>query len=225
MEPILELINLKKNYCQGDNNLEVLKGINFSLYPGELVALVGSSGAGKSTLLQITGLLDTPSSGEVILDGCDCSNATDDQRTKWRQKSLGFIYQFHNLLPEFTALENVAMPMLVAGYAFDQARSRAKILLESMNLGHRMDHRPTKMSGGEQQRVAIVRALANQPKILLADEPTGNLDPDTAEQVFQELVAIARQTKLGSIVATHNMDLAKRMDRIIKIDHGILVEI
>lgn len=225
MKPVLELVNLKKNYNQGDNTLNVLKGINFKLHPGQLVALVGSSGAGKSTLLQITGLLDTPSSGNVIINDQDCANATETQRTKWRQESLGFVYQFHNLLPEFTALENVAMPMLVAGKTFFEAKSRAKFLLESMGLNHRLEHRPSKMSGGEQQRVAIVRALANTPKILLADEPTGNLDQDTAEQVFQELVTIARKTNLGAIVATHNIDLAKRMDRIIKIDHGLLIEV
>jgi lipoprotein-releasing system ATP-binding protein len=219
----LELHNVSHTYHQGDEDIHVLKEINFGLNPGEVVALVGPSGSGKSTLLQIAGLLETPTSGSVLIDGKDCGSLSDYERTEIRKKVNGFIYQFHYLLPEFTALENVIIPQIIAGVAKKTAKERALHLLERLHLSHRLKHRPAKLSGGEQQRVAIARALANKPKILLGDEPTGNLDPVTAELVFGELMTLAKEQNVAALIATHNMDLAKKMTRSVYLKDGTLI--
>lgn len=222
--PVLELRNVTKHYKQGKNGLEVLKGVDFLLHTGEATALVGQSGSGKSTLLQIAGLLDKPSSGQIFIGGRDVSLAKDEQRTSIRRDFIGFVYQYHNLLGDFSALENVMMPMLIAGKSKNHARERATYLLEKMRLVHRIKHRPAELSGGEQQRVAIARALANEPKLLLADEPTGNLDPDTAEEVFCMLLKVINETGLSALIATHNMELAERLKRKVKLHNGRLEE-
>ena len=187
--------------------------------------MVGPSGAGKSTLLHTAGLLETPDSGQVIIDGSDCAGMSDDERTRVRRASMGFVYQFHQLLPEFSALENVAMPQMIRGKSRRQAQSRARELLSAVGLGERVDHRPAELSGGEQQRTAICRALANAPRLLLADEPTGNLDPSTADLVFSELVALIERTGVAALIATHNMELAARMHRVLRLEGGVLVEV
>ncbi len=192
--PVLQLAGLTRTYRQGNRAVQVLAGAYADLYPGEAVALVGPSGAGKSTLLHIAGLLETPDSGRVIVDGRDCSSMSDDERTRIRRTTMGFVYQFHQLLPEFSALENVVIPQMIRGCSRRQAEARGRELLAAVGLGHRLDHRPAELSGGEQQRTAICRALANSPKLLLADEPTGNLDPATAEQVFSELIELVVRT-------------------------------
>ncbi len=220
---VLELKNVIKNYRQGKQNLEVLSGVNLEIKEQEIVALVGQSGAGKSTLLQIAGLLDKPSSGKVILNGINASKANDDTRTELRRDYIGFVYQYHNLLGDFSALENVMLPMLIAGKAKDVARERAVMLLEKLHLAHRLNHRPAELSGGEQQRVAIARALSNSPKLLLADEPTGNLDPNSAEEVFAMLIDIIKETGLSALIATHNMELASRMNKQLRLKKGVLV--
>ena len=195
------------------------------LRAGEAVALVGPSGAGKSTLLHIAGLLETPDSGQVIIGGRDCARMKDDERTRVRRAQMGFIYQFHQLLPEFSAVENVAMPQLIQGRSKPQARARATELLTALGLADRLDHRPAELSGGEQQRTAIARALANTPRLLLADEPTGNLDPPTADVVFQELIELIRVKRVAALIATHNYELAARMDRVLRMDGGQLIEL
>lgn len=220
---VLELKNVIKNYRQGKQNLEVLSGVNLEIKEQEIVALVGQSGAGKSTLLQIAGLLDKPSSGKVILNGINASKANDDTRTELRRDYIGFVYQYHNLLGDFSALENVMLPMLIAGKAKDVARERAVMLLEKLHLAHRLNHRPAELSGGEQQRIAIARALSNSPKLLLADEPTGNLDPNSAEEVFAMLIDIIKETGLSALIATHNMELASRMNKQLRLKKGGLV--
>jgi len=220
---VLELKAVERTYGQGDSMLSILKGANFSMKSGETVALVAPSGTGKSTLLHIAGLLERPSSGEVIVSGHDCGEMSDDQRTAVRRSEIGFVYQFHHLLPEFTALENIMMPQLIAGLAKKEAAERADQLLSYMRIGHRATHRPAELSGGEQQRVAIARAVANAPVILLADEPTGNLDPDTAGYVFEALNALVRQSGLAAMIATHNHDLADLMDRKITLEDGKVV--
>ena len=224
-EPILELKNLSRSFKQGGQKLEVLRGVNLEIKKGEIIALIGPSGAGKSTMLQITGLLDQPSSGEIYLDGQKCSKSGDALRTILRRDYLGFVYQYHNLLPDFDATENVMMPMLISGVSNALARERAEKLLKRLGLAKRLKHRPAELSGGEQQRVAIARALANTPKLLLADEPTGNLDPKTSEAVFAELIAIVKETGLSALIATHNMELAKQMDRVVMLQNGMLVEV
>lgn len=216
----LELKNIYKTFFQGDCVLEVLKGINVTIFPGEMVALLGQSGAGKSTLLQISGLLDTPSEGHIFVGGTSCQGLKDYDRTQLRRQYIGFVYQFHHLLPEFSALENVMIPQLISGRSKAFARERAMELLQQLNLSRRFHHRPRKLSGGEQQRVAIARALANNPKLLLTDEPTGNLDNQTAEVVFQELLEMVKETGLSVLIATHNLELAKKMDRIMVIKDG-----
>ena len=221
--PTLELKNLRRSFKQGGQTLEVLRGIELDIEKGEVVALIGPSGAGKSTLLQIAGLLEQPSKGEIYLDGLKCSKLSDAMRTSLRRDYLGFVYQYHNLLPDFDAVENVMMPLLIAGVNPKAAREKAEKLLKRLGLGKRLKHRPAELSGGEQQRVAIARALANTPKLLLADEPTGNLDPKTAESVFAELIAIVKETGLSALVATHNMELAKQMDRVVELKDGVLV--
>lgn len=222
-QPILQVQNLKKAFPQGDHgSLEVLKSINFELYPGEIVALVGSSGSGKSTLLHILGLLEQASSGTVYFDAKDVSTLSEKERTELRRSHVGFVYQFHHLLPEFTALENVVLPQLLAGTSASKAKNRALKLLQSMGLEDRQDHRPSKLSGGEQQRVAILRAIANEPKLILADEPTGNLDEITSERVFQELLTMVRGTQMSALIATHDLSLAKKMDRVLHLQKGVI---
>lgn len=222
--PALRLENLERGFTQGDRRIDVLKETSAVFYPGETVALLGPSGAGKSTLLHIAGLLERPDSGEVIINGVDCGTLTDSERTRVRRMDVGFVYQFHHLLPEFSALENVMLPQLILGRTKSEAETRAKELLGALGLSDRWLHRPTELSGGEQQRVAIARAVANQPKLLLADEPTGNLDPHTAERVFGALMRLVNEEGVAAVVATHNLDLAARMDRILRLTDGHLAE-
>ena len=221
--PVLELEGITRTFKQGKRALEVLKGAELRVGSGEVVALVGPSGAGKSTLLQIAGLLEQPTSGDIRIDGQSCVGLGDDDRTKIRRYNIGFVYQYHHLLPEFSALENITIPQIIAGIDKSTARSRARELLDWMGLVERANHRPGQLSGGEQQRVAIARALAASPRVLLADEPTGNLDPDTADDVFGVLMHLAKGAGLAALVATHNPDLARRMDRIVRVENGILV--
>ena len=206
----------------GSRRLEVLRGVDLTIKAGEIVALVGPSGAGKSTLLHIAGLLEKPDSGQVVLDGHDYSQAGEAARTQARRAYLGFVYQFHHLLPEFSALENIVLPQMIAGLSRRQAGARAADLLRMVGLEARANHRPAKLSGGEQQRVAIARAIANVPRLLLADEPTGNLDPGTAGHVFEQLRGIAKAAGLAALVATHNLDLAGQMDRVLTLRDGHL---
>lgn len=219
-EPLLRLQGIEKSYRDGD--IAVLRGVDLSLQPGEVVALVAPSGAGKSTLLHIAGLLDTPDAGSVNLGGVDMTGLPDRARTAARRRDIGFVYQFHHLLPEFTAAENLVLPQLANGVGRTEATVRARGLLESVGIGARADHRPAALSGGEQQRVAMCRALANRPKLLLADEPTGNLDPETSDLVFGALMGLVRETGLSALIATHNHDLAGRMDRTLRLEHGAL---
>jgi lipoprotein-releasing system ATP-binding protein len=220
--PALELVGVRRVFRQGGVDLTVLDGIDLALQAGELVALVGPSGAGKSTLLHVAGLLERPTGGEVRIDARQCGGLSDERRTILRRTTLGFVYQFHHLLPEFSALENVVIPQMIAGVPRDAARAKAAELLRRVGLGERLGHRPARLSGGEQQRVAIVRALANDPKILLADEPTGNLDHATAEGVMATLIEVTRETALAALIATHNLDLARRLDRIVTLEDGKL---
>lgn len=220
----LELSGVRRVFRQGREKLEVLQGASFKVSGGEIVALVGPSGAGKSTLLQIAGLLERPDDGEVLIDGAACLRLSDTQRTELRRRAIGFVYQYHHLLPEFSALENVVLPQMIAGISKSKAREKASALLTSVGLADRLSHRPARLSGGEQQRAAIARGLANEPSILLADEPTGNLDPDTADGVFAQLMGLVREGGLAAVIATHNMDLAQRMDRILRLEHGRIVE-
>lgn len=220
---LLKTENLQRIYQQGGENLTVLHNADIEIKSGEIVALVGPSGSGKSTLLQMTGLLDRPTSGRVYIAGEDATGGDDETRTAMRRKFIGFVYQFHYLLPEFTALENVVIPQMIAGADKKDAEEKAKELLARLKLDHRLDHRPARLSGGEQQRVAIARALANGPKLLLADEPTGNLDPETSNGVFEMLTDLVRSTGIGAMIATHNMDLAERMDRILELKAGRII--
>ncbi|MET0840627.1 MAG: ABC transporter ATP-binding protein [Methyloceanibacter sp.] len=224
MSPVLRLERLERAYTQGNRRIDVLKGASASFSPGETVALLGPSGAGKSTLLHIAGLLERADSGQVLINGIDCAQLSDTEQTRMRRIEVGFVYQFHHLLPEFSALENVVLPQLILGVTRDNAEARAKDLLGSLGLEERWDHRPAQLSGGEQQRVAIARAVANGPKVLLADEPTGNLDPPTAERVFEQLLKLVRQSGVAAVIATHNLDLAARMDRTLRLMDGRLVE-
>jgi lipoprotein-releasing system ATP-binding protein len=221
---VLRLTDVRRVFDQTGNALEILRGASCLVQAGQLVALVGPSGAGKSTLLHIAGLLEQPTSGSVQIDGTEASKLDDKGRTELRRNAIGFVYQFHRLLPEFSALENVIAPQMIAGISRRDAAVRAQALLDRVGLGKRASHRPGKLSGGEQQRVAIARALANRPALLLADEPTGNLDPKTAEGVFAVLRELIAETKLGALIATHNVDLAKRMDRIIELKDGLLID-
>ena len=220
---ILELRNVTRSFQQGGETLHVLNGIDLTIRRGEVVALVGESGSGKSTLLQIAGLLDTPTSGDITIEGVQASQASDAERTRLRLQHLGFVYQFHHLLPELSARENVAVPQMLAGVSYEEATAQADALLVSLKLGARLSHRPGALSGGEQQRVAIARALAGGPSLILADEPTGNLDPATSESVFAMFMSLARSQKLSLLVATHNMDLARRMDRIVSLRAGGII--
>ena len=218
----LSLRGIRRTFQQGDRKLEVLRGVSLDLKAGEIVALVGQSGSGKSTLLHIAGLLERPDGGEVIVDGKSVDKAGDGARTALRRRFLGFVYQYHHLLPEFSALENVMLPQMLNGLSRSQSRVRADALLSMVGLKERADHRPGRLSGGEQQRVAIARAVANAPRVLLADEPTGNLDASTAETVFRQLLALVRETGMAALIATHNPDLAARMDRTLHLREGVL---
>ena len=223
MSELLRLENVSRRYKEGEGQLEIFRDLNMVLQAGEVVALVGQSGAGKSSLLHMAGLLEAPSAGEIYIAGQAVSRLSDQDRTRIRRDMIGFVYQAHHLLPEFNALENVIMPQMIAGKSRSDAGLEAKRILTALGLGARLTHRPAQLSGGEQQRVAIARALANKPKILLADEPTGNLDPKTAGGVFDSLIAITRAQGVGALIATHNFALAARMDRALLLDEGRLV--
>jgi lipoprotein-releasing system ATP-binding protein len=222
MSEALKLDGIARSFIQGARTLEVLKGADLAIQPGEIVALAAPSGAGKSTLLQIAGLLDTPTAGTVSIEGQQVSGLDDAARTSARRRLLGFVYQFHHLLPDFTAEENLAIPLMVAGQGKAAALFRAAELLDRVGLTERRGHHPSELSGGEQQRVAICRALVNRPRVLLADEPTGNLDPETAGRVFDMLLEVVRETGLAALIATHNHDLAGRMDRTVRLEGGVI---
>jgi len=222
VEPALELRGVRRVFNSGGAEIVVLNGVDLALQPGEVVALVGPSGAGKSTLLHVAGLLERPDGGKLLIGGEDCHGLSDERRTLLRRSELGFVYQFHHLLPEFSALENVMLPQMIAGIGRARAREKAAALLAGVGLAPRAGHRPARLSGGEQQRVAIVRALANDPKILLGDEPTGNLDHATGEAVLDTLLDLVRRTGLAALVATHNLALARRLDRIVALEDGRL---
>ena len=222
---VLKLEGLQRSFKQGEREIRVLSGASAELFPGEAVALVGPSGAGKSTMLHIAGLLESPDQGSVMIAGRDCAKLDDGERTRIRRAEMGFIYQFHQLLPEFSALENVALPQMIMGRSRAEAGARATELLSGMGLGQRLDHRPAQLSGGEQQRTAICRALANKPRLILADEPTGNLDPKTSELVFQELIGLFKREGVAALIATHNLELASRMDRVLRLENGLLIEV
>jgi lipoprotein-releasing system ATP-binding protein len=223
--PILRLAGLRRTFRQGHREIRVLDGASADIYPGQAVALVGPSGAGKSTLLHIAGLLEAAEGGSVVVDGRECMGLSEGERTRVRRYAMGFVYQFHQLLPEFSALENVIIPQLIFGRRNSDAKKRAKALLSSVGLGERFHHRPAELSGGEQQRTAICRALANEPRLLLADEPTGNLDPRTSERVFEVLLELVHRTGVAALIATHNLDLAARMDRTLQLAEGHLHEV
>ena len=223
-QPALFLSRVERRYQQGDGFLHILDGADLAIWPGEIVGLVAPSGTGKSTLLHVAGLLERPDGGEVYVGGQPTADMDDSGRTRLRREEIGFVYQFHHLLPEFSALENVVMPQLIRGFDRREARERATELLSFLGLSERLRHRPAELSGGEQQRVAIARAVANTPRLLFADEPTGNLDPETAAHVFQTLVAIVRASGLAALVATHNLDLAARMDRRVTIRDRLVVQ-
>ena len=220
--PALFFARVERRYKQAEGALEILRGADLAIWPGELVALVAPSGAGKSTLLHLAGLLERPDGGEVYVGGQPTAAMSDAERTRFRREEMGFVYQFHHLLPEFSALENVVMPQLIRGLKRTEAKARAAELLGFLGLKDRLPHRPADLSGGEQQRVAIARAVANGPRLLLADEPTGNLDPQTADHVFGILLALVRASGLAALIATHNMDLAARMDRRVTIRDGLI---
>ena len=221
-EPVLQTTDLRRTFVQGDARIEVLRGVNLAVQPGEIVALLGPSGSGKSTLLQAVGLLEGGFDGSIRLNGREAAKLSDAGRTELRRDALGFIYQFHHLLPDFDALENVIMPQIIAGADPEAARERAKDLLSKLGLGARLDHRPSKLSGGEQQRVAVARALANKPPMVLADEPTGNLDESTADKVLAEFLNLVRGEGSAALVATHNERLAAKMDRVVRLHEGHL---
>jgi lipoprotein-releasing system ATP-binding protein len=222
-EIVIELKSVERHYGQGARRLTILNGVDFALHRGEMVALVAPSGTGKSTLLHTAGLLERPDAGDVVLNGRACGRLSDDERTAIRRNDIGFVYQFHHLLPEFSAIENIMMPQLIKGLSKAEAKTRAAQLLDYMQIGKRGSHRPSELSGGEQQRVAIARAVANAPLVLFADEPTGNLDPVTASYVFEALSALVKQSGLAALIATHNHELAKRMDRRVTLADGHVV--
>ncbi|MBV9078818.1 MAG: ABC transporter ATP-binding protein [Methylobacteriaceae bacterium] len=224
-EPALRLSGVVRRYREGDGHLEILRGVDLAIRPGEMVALVAPSGAGKSTLLHVAGLLERPDGGEVTIGGRATAGLGDPERTRLRREEIGFVYQFHYLLPEFSALENVVIPQMIRGLSRRQARDRAAELLSFLGLKERLVHRPAELSGGEQQRVAIARAVANAPRLLLADEPTGNLDPQTSSHVFATLISLVRASGLAALVATHNLELAGRMDRRVTLQDGRAVEL
>jgi lipoprotein-releasing system ATP-binding protein len=223
--PVVFLHQVERRYHQGDAVLEILKGGELAIWPGQSVALVAPSGAGKSTLLHIAGLLESPDEGEVYVGGAPTSGLSDIERTQIRRTDIGFVYQSHRLLPEFSALENVMLPQMIRGLKRGETVKRATEILSYLGLGDRIKHRPAELSGGEQQRVAIARAVANAPRVLFADEPTGNLDPSTADHVFQALMQLVRATRVAMLIATHNMELAGRMDRRVSLVNGAVVEL
>jgi lipoprotein-releasing system ATP-binding protein len=223
--PAIDLRHIERHYRQGDATLDILRGADLKVWPGESVALMAPSGTGKSTLLHIAGLLEHPDAGEVYLGGTATTHLPDADRTALRRGRIGFVYQFHHLLPEFTALENVMLPQMIAGLPRREAGARAAELLSYLGLKERLTHRPAELSGGEQQRVAIARAVANAPSVMLADEPTGNLDPHTAEHVFATLAQLVHASGFAAIIATHNMELAQRMDRRVTLREGVVVEL
>lgn len=222
VEPVVKLRGLKRSFTQGDTLIEVLRGADLDIMPGEIVALLGPSGTGKSTMLQAVGLLEGGFEGSIQIAGKEAATMASDERTKLRREHLGFVYQFHHLLPDFSARENVVMPQMIAGMDERDAEDRAIELLTALGLGHRMDHRPSQLSGGEQQRVAVARALANRPMLVLADEPTGNLDENTSERVLSEFLSLVRGEGSAALVATHNERLASKMDRVVRLHDGIL---
>ena len=224
LKPALQLIGISRHYGTGDAELRVFDHLSLEVHAGQVVALLGPSGSGKSSLLHIAGLLERPSGGQVLIAGQDCTALDDVARTRIRRIGVGFVYQFHHLLPEFSALENVVMPQLIAGESKTAAETRAKELLDRLRLSHRLHHRPAEMSGGEQQRVAICRALANRPLLLLADEPTGNLDPETAAVVHDEFMHLIHDEGLAAVIATHNEELAQKMTRVTRLKGGKLTE-
>jgi lipoprotein-releasing system ATP-binding protein len=221
-DPVLSIRGLERSYVTGAGPLTVLRGVDLDVMPGEIVGLIGPSGSGKSSLLHAAGLLEHPNAGRITVLGRDCSDLADRERTRVRLASIGFVYQFHHLLPEFSALDNVALPLMIAGRSRSQARARAGELIGELGLSARSQHQPAQMSGGEQQRVAVARALANSPRLLLADEPTGNLDPHTSGAVFENLYDLARRTGVAAVVATHNLELARHMDRVFALKDGHL---
>ncbi|MFI4934536.1 MAG: ABC transporter ATP-binding protein [Caulobacterales bacterium] len=221
-EPVLSIRGLKRSYVAGERTLEVLKGADLQVFPGEMVGLVGPSGSGKSSLLHAAGLLEHPTAGTIIIDGEDASDLPDRARTRLRLREIGFVYQFHHLLPELSALDNVALPLMIAGRSRREAEERARTLLTELGLAERLSHQPAQLSGGEQQRVAVARALANAPRLLLCDEPTGNLDPATSLAVFQNLHDLARSKGVAALVATHNLELTTYMDRVLALKDGRL---
>jgi lipoprotein-releasing system ATP-binding protein len=222
-EPVLRLRGVARSYESGERRLDVLRGVDLDVHAGEVVGLIGPSGSGKSSLLHAAGLLERPTGGQVIVEGRDCSKLSDRARTRVRLGLIGFVYQFHHLLAEFSALDNVALPQMIAGQSRVAARRRAEGLLSQLGLAERLNHQPGQLSGGEQQRVAIARALANAPRVVLADEPTGNLDPHTSSAVFRNLFEVARNTGVAVVIATHNMELAHHMDRVFALREGRLV--
>ena len=220
---VLQMHGIRRTYGEGKHALTILDGAEFSIQRGELVALVAPSGAGKSTLLHLAGLLERPNAGSLSIGGVECSKLNDDKRTRMRRLDIGFVYQFHHLLPELDARENVALPQLIAGSSKEEANASADTLLQHLGIAKRASHRPSELSGGEQQRVAIARAVVNQPKVLLADEPTGNLDPSTSDLVFEALTDLVRSTGLAALIATHNHALAAQMDRTVTIENGKII--
>ena len=222
MQAVLELENIKKSFSQANQKIEVLKGANLKIKKGQMASLIGPSGSGKTTILQIAGLLDTPNSGKILINGIDASKADDEVRTKIRKNHIGFVYQSHHLLPEFSALENAALPLLIQGKNTDEAFAAAKKILEEVGLEDRFDHKPSQLSGGQQQRVAIARALISRPSLILADEPTGNLDAGIAAKVFEILQRLVKTYEIGCLVVTHNLDLAQKSDKIFTIKSGAI---
>jgi lipoprotein-releasing system ATP-binding protein len=222
MHPALKLIDIKKNFSQASHKIEVIKGVNLEIEKGEMVALIGPSGSGKTTLLQIAGLLDETTSGQVLINGIDVSKSHDEEHTKVRKNHIGFVYQFHHLLPEFSAIENVALPLLIQGKSKAEAMAEAKKILEEVGLEDRLNHKPSQLSGGQQQRVALARAVISKPSLILADEPTGNLDSTIAVKIFEMLQSLVKNYGIGCLVVTHNLELAKQADRIISIKDGVL---
>jgi len=225
VDPVLLLWQVARRFVYAEQTLDIIRGADLAIWPGQTVALIAPSGTGKSTLLHMAGLLERPDSGEVYIGGTATSTLDDKARTMIRRETLGFVYQAHHLLPEFTALENVMLPQMIGGLDQREARLRAADLLRFLGLGERLTHRPSELSGGEQQRVAIARAVANRPRVLLADEPTGNLDPATSERVFITLLSLVKATGLAALIATHNLELARRMDRRVTIRDGLVVEL
>ena len=221
-DAVVKLAGLTRSFVQGDIKIDVLRGVDLTINPGEIVALLGPSGSGKSTMLQAVGLLEGGFGGTIAINGTDASTLASDGRTELRRNNLGFVYQFHHLLPDFNATENVVMPQMVVGRAKKEAEARAEELLCALGLAHRLEHRPSQLSGGEQQRVAVARALANRPALVLADEPTGNLDEETADRVFEEFLGLVRGEGSAALVATHNERLAARMDRVVRLHEGVL---